>query len=447
MGVLDKVEIIDDSFNPYYNTRTMFDLATGIFVPGVNGEFILNGGLGPISSNVGRQNRYKSSEMFSKLLSAMSIYPGSDLVAYDTEETLQKSRVLSLGEGIAPGHDFSNRIKLCTRARYKGEDYLEIIDNIAEEKIKHKKDYMVELPHVDQKTGKGMVGWVPTFAAIDSWSEFESKDIDAMYEENDPTSSKMNTLAMKDGLFKTRVMTRLSSYCKKAGIYFYLTGHVGDKIEMDMYKATPKNLTWMKQGDKLKGMGSKFDFLCSFVAEIRTSKPLVDDKKEAVYPYGLTPDTDLNLIDVHIPRSKNGPSGNYVPTIISQGQGVLPSLTNYHYLKEMKFGLDGSPISTRCLLYPDVSFNRKTVREKLQDQKMERAIEIMAHLCWIQHKFNLATLPFDASMPVEKFVEMLGSSSIKMDDILTSRGWWTYDKNEKRPFMSILDILSLINKK
>ena len=47
----------------------------------------------------------------------------------------------------------------------------------------------------------------------------------------------------------------------------------------------------------------------------------------------------------------------------------------------------------------------------------------------------------------EEFIDLTAkSNTIMISDILNSRGYWTYDKNNKRPYMSIFDICELLQK-
>ena len=88
---------------------------------------------------------------------------------------------------------------------------------------------------------------------------------------------------------------------------------------------------------------------------------------------------------------------------------------------------------------------RTTAYEKLTDPKMARAVEILAQLYLVQSSWTIMDkeVPFDITP--QKLHEFLQKSGYAQDEILHSRGWWTYKGTEwdKVPYLSLYDILAL----
>jgi hypothetical protein len=135
--------------------------------------------------------------------------------------------------------------------------------------------------------------------------------------------------------------------------------------------------------------------------------------------------------------------------VFSQTHGLRNSLSNYHYLRRQKyFGLVGSNANHRAALYPEVNLTRNTFRDKAQDDpELRRAIELIVHYHYIKMNWSLPqeVLALFNDTPEELFEKMQKSGSAKTDEILASRSYWTI-KDDGRPYMSILDVLELLQK-
>lgn len=440
----------EEKFIPYMNTDYLFDLTTGIYVPGGDNNMILNGGLGHMSGVSGRPNRHKTTILLGHILSAMSIYPDSDLDALDTESTLGKARVISLVPDPSRATEFSSRIRMSDRNDYDAESYFAYIQTIVQEKLKHAKDLTVETPFIDPITGKYQTMLIPTFILIDSWTEFKSRKTEEAFIGKDISDPSNNMVDMMDGKVKKHVMSQFSSMAAKANLRFCMTAHIGDKYEMNQYQPSSRDHAYMKSNEKIKGTGSNFGFLVTSILEIRSIEALTIDKKESRYPDGITSAEDVVSLATFSTRNKNGSSGGpSIDIISSQAQGLQKGLTDFNVLKDHKdYGLTGNAVTQRTLLSPDVSFTRKTVRDKLKEHRFHRGVQLLAQLCWIQNRWTLNNEMSDLfNITPEKFAEsIVASKSIKMDDILESRGYWTYDKNNKRKYMSIIDVLKILKK-
>ena len=464
MSLFDAINFKEAPFLPALNTGTLLDYATGYFIPGANGEMLLNGGMVLTNAAIGRPQMFKSTLAVSHAMLAFARYPGSDMAIYDTERTLQKDRILRMADIPIPE---SNTLKLSTRAEYYAEEFYEFVRALATYKMKHAKDYMVEIPHLNPKTGKAQRMMRPTFIGIDSWSNMESKSVEDMLNpevkfgsdgsfssKSTITSSESNTVFMRDGLAKKKIIKELNALAEKAGLYMFFTAHVGDKIEMNPFAPSMKSLQHMKMSDKPKSVGGDFMFLMMNLTDNRSAKVLINDAdKSTLYPskrYKRSA-SDLNEVGQVIVRCKGNGSGAHLKSIVSQADGMLPGLTNYHYLKKNGyFGLDGNPMRHSSMFNKDKILTRTTINDSLQaDPKLTRAMEILAQLHFVQNTWTATKdTPVDFSISPKVLADKLMSDKSSMNDILESRGWWTYvydGKKHPQSYMSLFDILAIEN--
>lgn len=444
MGLLNSLGFRDSPFRPYLNTGTMYDLHTGVYVPGTHGGMILNGGFTSTNAFVGRPKMFKSTELFSLLMRCMNIYPTSEAAISDTESAQKKERVVQLAPN-ANHEDLEKRITLTVPVDTSAEEFFEMVKKIAEDKIKHIADYTIDSPILDPKKGTPVKMLIPTFVVYDSWSKMMSSFMMTTLDTKQVGSSDTNMIYMKDGNIKKMIMVQLPNLAAKAGIYFLLSAHVGNKFELDKYAPTPKDVPNMKSTDKLKEVGSDFNFVISNSSEMRKVVVLQDDsKEEALYPTIGSTNTELYEVNSVLLSCKNAASNTVLTNIVSQKQGILSDLSNYHYIRTNEyFGLIGNKVTHKPAM-TDVSVGRTKIREKLNDPEVCRAIQILSEMCYIQNNWSTVGSSIDFMMKPEVLVEkLLGSDSATIKDILQSRGYWTYDKNNLQPYMSTYDVLAI----
>ena len=445
MGLIKQLEFRDSIFTPYLNCISLFDVQTGTYVPGAHNGMILNGGLGATNGVIGREQMFKSTELFSFVLSAMHHYPESECMVNDTEYAQKKDRLLRFLPDEVDRNEFEKRIAISTPADTTTEEFFAKAKDACLLKVKHAADYTVETPILDPRSGKPLRMLIPTFMVFDTWSKMMSDYVQTTLNTKELGSSDTNMVFMKDGIIKKMMMAQIPRLAAMSNTYFLMSAHVGNKFELNPYAQTPKSLPNMRQTDKPREVGSDFNFLISNVMDVRRVQLLQDDKKESQYPSPDGGDAELNEVLSVLVRCKNNMSGTQLPLVLSQFNGVIENLSNYHYLKENKyFGMPGSTISHKPAM-TDVSVGRTTIRQKLADQKVARAVELLAQLCYIQNNWNLSNNEVNFMMNPEDLAKNLITRNDKpgISDILESRGWWTYDKKNQQPYMSLYDVLAI----
>ena len=145
---------------------------------------------------------------------------------------------------------------------------------------------------------------------------------------------------------------------------------------------------------------------------------------------------------VKLVRNKSGASGYTFNLLISQTEGVLPSLTEFHYIKENdRFGLEGTDRNYSLALYPSVNLSRTTVREKIDtDPMLRRAIKITADL--LQIKSFYKELPLEVPEPKALYEKL--AQKYDWNVLLSTRDYWTFKNYEHPvPFLSTMDLIEM----
>lgn len=116
----------------------------------------------------------------------------------------------------------------------------------------------------------------------------------------------------------------------------------------------------------MKNVGSGFEFLTTGLVQTLKAECLQDSNKKCLYPDQYSTARDVNLVTTIAVRGKNNSSGSDVQYVLSQNQGLLNTVTNFHFLRNNKnYGLDveGNNQKFTPKLLPDVKFTRNTLRK------------------------------------------------------------------------------------
>lgn len=229
-----------------------------------------------------------------------------------------------------------------------------------------------------------------------------------------------------------------------------MVSHVGKEIQVASRPFAPgpdKKLQFLKQGYKIKGAGDKIHFSTNHLWYITAARPLINQNtKKEEYPKDSNSDnfeSDLLIITVLQLRSKTGPSGYSVDLVVSQTEGVQPTLSEFHFLRtNQRYGMSGNDRSYSLDLYPSVTITRPTIRGLIdKDPRLCRAINITSELSQM-HMYH--TRYGDLLCSPKELYEDLTKQGYKMEELLDTRGWWC-PNNDKHPvpFLSTMDLLRM----
>lgn len=439
------------------NIGALLDIPTGSFVIGRRGESILNGGLSFLTGVVGIGNNFKTTVTHHMNFTAMArISRQATGSMYDTEVNVHEWR---LSELIGRIKEFENedvlesgRWIVTDKTVYSGNVWYDKQKEFLKDKRKYADKISVDTPFWNRERTGPFKMLVPTFTELDSFTEFETDDVIKMQDENELGESGGNTIHMRQGLAKLRFLMEATGLNCGSYNYLTMTAHIGKESTMQQGGGGREipivKLKHLKNGDKIKGTTDKFTFVTHNCWHCYDAKPLLNDgTKGPEYPRdsddNLKLDTDLNVVQLRNLRSKSGPSGMPVTLIVSQDEGVLPSLTEFHHIKEGgRFGLEGSNINYNLALYPECKLSRTTVRGKIDnDERLRRALNITSEIYQMSYLWHGA---MDELMctPKELYDDLI-KMGYDWDILLQSRGWWTLDEDGRPPFLSSMDLLRM----
>jgi hypothetical protein len=443
------------------NIGGLLDIPTSAIITGNKGETIMNGGLGQVTGIVGAGNNYKSTILHHMMLSAanrISASAATAMTTYDTEVNISLDRLEDMCRkfDFLPNHPITGDEPMwlvTDKTTIPANKWVMGLSDYAKNKEKAKEAQCTFQAFKDPYTKKPLEGLLPTFAEVDSLSEFEAESTEDMLD-GDIDDSGTNTFAMKQGLFKTKFFQKMPKLTNSANIHLLMTAQIGKKIDMASgpmakYQQPTRELQYLKQEDKIKGVSTKFFFLLNNAWMAHTATILKNQTtKLPEYPIDANDvqGTDLNLVRLTQLRSKSGPSGYTIEVIVSQVEGVLPSLTEFHYIKENKrYGISGSNIHYNLDILPEVSLSRTTVRKKIdQDKKLRRAINITADLLQLGVFHSRLEREGLLCTPAELYKD-IKDLGYDWDYILShTRSYWTIDQYDNEvPFLSTIDLLKM----
>lgn len=439
------------------NIGACLDIPTGTYLFGQHGESILNGGLGLMTGTVGIGNNFKSTLTHYMMLSAADKIMQSvdtNLSTYDPEVNTHESRLKGITKRFA---SFKERDiiqdgtwVITDKTVYYGNEWYALLKEFLAAKKAAGEKYKIITPFLDRdgKTLQKII--IPTFGEIDSLTAFETADVAKMQDDNELGESGANTMHMKQGLAKKRLLMEMPNLTGSTHHYMLFTAHVGKDIVMASGPMAPpptKKLQYLKNGDKIKGVTDDFFFLMSNCYHAYNGAPLINQgTKGPEYPRSpndnMAYDTDLNVVTLRQLRSKTGPSGMAIEIVVSQSEGVLPELTEFHFIKNAeRFGIEGSLQNYALSLLPDVKLSRTTIRSKIDTiPALRRALNITSELCQMTLLWRYLD---DGRLctPKELYDDLI-KLGYDWKVLLATRGWWTPQNDDHPvPFLSTMDLL------
>lgn len=438
------------------NLGACLDVPTGTYEKGVHGEHILNGGLAALTGVVGIGNNFKSTVTNFMAYTAISrVIRYSKGETYDTEINIHESHHMSykvykeIIEQFGVDLITQGRWVITDKTRYTGDEYFDRYKEFMKEKKKSFKDYEATTPFKD-RDGKNLKALLPTFSIIDSMSEFVTSDVMDMQDANSLGESGANTVSMRQGLQKNRFLMEIPGLANGSFDFLLMTAHIGSEFNMDPRNPAPKKLQHLKGGVKIKGVPEKFTFVMNNCWHCYNAAPLINQgTKGPEFPRDpnddLPGDTDLNVVTVRQLRSKSGPSGMAIQMLVSQKEGVLPSLTEFYNIKENgRYGLDGNDRNYNLFLLPEVKLSRTTVRGKIDSNpQLRRALNITSEMCqmndlWHHLRPGLLCTP-------KELYEDIAKIGYDWETLLNTRGYWVIKEEEegRPPFLSTMDLLMM----
>jgi len=422
-----------------------------------DGTYVLDAGMGVTNTIIGPQNSFKTAILMMFHMTILERYLGTGLLFFDSEESFKYSRLNRAKKRFARlskeifDEDHTDLIQVTHQYQMMGDDYFEATKRLAKERQKLRDNKKKTMPFPG-KNGEFIKEVPRLFVFFDSMSETKTKSVeDSVVDKNNVGQGSSQTVYMKDGNAKTQMVRQMGYLASVGHMAYSMTGHVGKTIQIEKYEPVAPALSYSKRGISPKGLPGKTEYLNNNYWEIFDAKPLVNSSsdKSAKYPkYDADRDkdtVDLMVVSTVQTRNKNGVSGFRYEFIVSQSEGLLPSLTEFHYVKALRgnYGVGGNDQNFFMELYPHQNLKRTTIRQLLDDDpKLCQAVKLTADLAQIQQLWRMEERY--VVTPAELYQSMI-DKGYDWDILLDTREWWTYMEDEKDllPRMTIMDLLAV----
>lgn len=441
-------------FRPGLNLGCLLDIATGAYQLGAHGEMISTGGLGHLTGVGGLGNVNKSTFMHFMVLTALDRYYESvETLAHDTEysQTYPRWQTLAANMDELSKRDLSNdpHFMISSQDDMSGNVFFDFLKGRLLSKQAARKDITFTTPFIDtREPTKRIKLMAPSIAEIDSLSALNIDVATEILDGAEVGSGKAQTVFMRAQGAKTQLMMQLPDLASQNGGYVLYSSHMGKEIKIDPYAPDVKKLQFLKNGLTFKNVPSNVTYYSTNLWMITGSVPLWTKEKTPLYPKDssdtLEGDPDLQRITVLNLRGKGGPSGMPFDVIISQKDGVIPYLTEFHYLKAHgRYGISGNDRDYALDLYPDTKLSRTTIRTQCaKDPLLRRAMTITSEL--LQIKFMRPEY-HEVLLSPKVLHEALVKKGYDWKELLATRGYWVFDEaaSGKPPFCSTLDLLRI----
>lgn len=436
------------------NIGALMDIPNGRYMKGKNGEMVLNGGLAFLTGVVGIGNNFKSTVMhYMSIMLAARMGLGAGIFTYDTEinihewhlQRMASNNELLEGENIID----AGRWRITDKTLYTGDQWYDEIKDFMNMKVKEKTKYYMVTPFLD-RDGNNLKIITPTALEVDSLSEFVTQDVIRMQDDNSLGESGANTVSMRQGLQKNRFLMEIPALSGASYTYVLMTAHIGDEFNMDPRNPKPKKLAHLPSGVKLKGVPEKFTFVMNNCYHCYNAAKLINDTTKAPeYPRdsddNLKGDTDLNEVTIRQLRSKSGPSGMAVKLVVSQQEGVLPSLTEFNFIKEEKrWGLGGNVQNYYLEFCPDIALSRTAIRAKIDKHpELRRGLNLAAEMLQITYLWH-DIAPEYLCTPKELYDDLIVMGYDWKVLLTNTRGWWAPEGvHDEIKFLSTFDFMRM----
>ena len=448
------------TLRPAFNVGCLMDIVTGTFYKGRRGENILNGGFHPLTFFQGPPHSWKTTIADYFTLTTLDRISSAEASKYCSEGTSSYTRLIEFSQRMENLKDIlhgdenltdeERRLVLTSYPIWYGEKYYDNIRDYCKQRIKSK-EALLETPFLNS-AGDSIKILKPLLSIIDSLSQFKIKKIeDSTLEENSVGDSENNTYFMKYGLAKKLLITQAPGISIRGGIYFIMTAHIGNVIEMGgKFDPKPIALADAKKGTKRKGVPDEWDSLPNVLFEIMDVSPCNNKEAKTGVLYPLTEEdrdkdcTDLRILTLKIVRSKHGLTAGKIKIIVSQREGVLSHLSNFHFIKEDNFGISGNNTTYHLDLLPNVNLSRTTVRGLIDNNyQLQRALELTSDL--LQIKTTWAPLPHGYMCdPLTLYID-LKNMGYDWSMLLNTRNWWCFVEDEPKnlPQLTTMDLLEM----
>lgn len=443
---------------PMLQLGSLFDMMTGTFYKGKDGQYHLNGGLPNFVGVAGLPNTFKTHLALFFVATIMARYSCSRAWPHDAENTLTIQRVMAAMSWYAElaGVDLEElgRFVFTDADVYKGDEWFVALKKESEDRKKDK-SLLRTTPFWDHKHGGYVQIPAPTVSLLDSLSGMTTNILLDKYDEHGIGESKLNSIAMDTARIKSQMLEQMINVTSPGGIFSIMTAHIGQEYTMDAKKQPIKRLKHLKGDLKLKKTSENFAFYTGICWQCVDTRKMLDGDRMPEFPRSkedaMKDDTDLLEVPLVGLRNKSGPSGVQFSCVMSQSEGVKMGLTEYLFLKSFRkpdadsvyYGIGGNDSNYFLHLHPDEKLTRKSIRRKLDDDKLlARAMSLTAQLAYMRMMWHNLEEGFLCTP--KQLREDLTAKGYDWNILLNTREFWIFQEDSHpQEEMTVIDLLNM----
>jgi RecA/RadA recombinase len=299
----------------------------------------------------------------------------SDLIMIDAEDNLELSNVIRI---TGWSHKYLEEHFMLEKMNDITKIY-NLITNIANMKEKNKSKYMVDTDIIDID-GKPVKSWIMTYILIDSVAALKSdtglenieKDKTGEIKYMDQISGNIDN--MREAARNTNFILKIKPLLNKHGICLIMINHFVQETQMSMFDVLKRYLPSLRPGQKIKG-GKELIFQAYAIGNLEAKEKL--NEKNPIYGE----DVYGGIVNFAFVKSKTSEEGIYHRLVFDAKRGYRPDLSDFEYLYNKDYGLEGSHIRMHLSILPEITFTRKTLSDLIDaNPLLARAIQFQARL-------------------------------------------------------------------
>lgn len=276
---------------------------------------------------------------------------------------------------------------------------IEIFNDIAafaKCKIDNRKQLEVVTP-IRSLTGEPVKALPTTYVLIDSIASIRSKTDISFDKEGNIKASDAETIAgtsnmdaMQLAKDNTIFINEIKKLCEEARICVISINHLVEVPVLDRYNPPKPVLPALKYNQKLKG-GNEFIYQSFAIHMLSIKERLYTEKNQT---FGNKVHGIISILKWL--KNKNGPEGIEYPMVFDYETGYKPELSDFELLySEGGYGISGSPLSYHLDILPEITFTRKTLLQKCEENPiLARALSFTTRL-YLVSKLIKRTDPVD----------------------------------------------------
>jgi hypothetical protein len=439
-----------------------FDIITGVFTKGTRDETLLFGGFTNFTTLTGVSNSFKTTvmlSMISTVVDRLRYTSDADVIVFDTESNFDSYRVNEL---LKKKIKYSDPTTLpVTYLNVNSTDIHTFFDNFVafmKNKLKNSNRNSIKLPMIKTVSGENVTLPYFTIGLIDTITQYGVSEGHLSTLTKNGSDSDKNRMSgvtdggMRDKHFKAYFQLLLSSNTNLGLIVQTKTNIIKD---VGYGLRPPKEFSSMSEDEVLTGLSQFTKFVTRSIIGFRSKSPLYNPSKTGTLyktKKFKSPPNELRVVKAVTYRVKNGKSDRYIEVVVSENDGLLKELSEFHQIYTNKFGyreLQGNVrkdlIVYELELMPGVEFTLSEVRDKLdEDPLFARAVQITSEL-WQINELPVNNYEEYVTKPQEMY-ETIKELGFDWNRLLNTRNWWTPDhyKPGILKYLSVIDLIRMM---